>query len=386
MATKEIRILGLTLQPVANFRAEPHAKSTGLYAALDRRFNVVGVVQPELPPVEDYFNRLRHIHPDRVEWRARIDLDPWAFKRRTVVAERQLQNWHGQYDLIMQLHTLVAPGFLSPDRVYVLHTDNTYILSERYYPKWAPLHGEQRNEWIALEQKTYQQAAFLFPRSEFLRRSLIDDYGCDPDRVIRVGGGANLAASSLEGKRYDSQVALFVGGDFERKGGETLLAAWEIVHRKLPDAQLWLVGPKHKVGAANQGLHWFGKIADRQVLADLYKRASIFVMPSDFEPWGHVFLEAMGYGLACIGTDHCAMPEIIENGATGRLVPPADSESLAAELIALLGNPDEAERMGRRAYQHVLMGHTWDDVVDRMVPHIETVASNSRYAGSALHL
>ncbi|PLS80095.1 MAG: hypothetical protein CYG59_09845, partial [Chloroflexi bacterium] len=120
MTTKDIRILGLTLQPVANFRAEPHAKSTGLYAALDRRFSVVGVVQPELPPIEDYFNKLRHMHPDRVEWRARIDLDPWAFKRRTVIAEQQLQNWHGQYDLIMQLHTLVAPGFLSPDRVYVL--------------------------------------------------------------------------------------------------------------------------------------------------------------------------------------------------------------------------------------------------------------------------
>ncbi len=384
MTTKDIRILGLALMPIANFRADPHAKSTGLYAALDRRFSVVGIIQPELPYVEDYYNKLRHIHLDRVEWRARIDLDPRAFKRRTVIAERELQKWHEQYDLIMQLHTLVAPGIASSARVYTLHTDNTYILSERYYPKWAPLRGAQRDEWVGLERQTYQRAAFLFPRSEFLRRSLIDDYGCDPDRVIRVGGGANLATPSLEAKRYDSQIALFVGGDFERKGGETLLAAWKIVHSKLPDAKLWVVGPKRKVGDEDEGVRWFGKIADRQALADLYRRATIFVMPSDFEPWGHVFLEAMGYGLACVGTNHCAMPEIIEDGVTGRLVPPRNKEQLAAELVALLGQPEEAEAMGRRAHRHVLTGHTWDDVVDRMAPYIEQLVANPEWVSSEI--
>lgn len=386
MTTKEIRILGLALMPVAHFRADPHAKSTGLYAALDRRFSVVGVVQPELPHLEDYYNKLRHIHPDRIEWRARIDLDPWAFKRRTAIAERELQKWQGQYDVIMQLHTLVAPGFSSASRVYTIHTDNTYVLSERYYPKWAPLRGEQRDEWLALEKNTYRQAAFLFPRSEFLRRSLIEDYGCEPGRVIRVGGGANLAATSLEDKRYDSQIALFVGGDFERKGGETLLAAWKIVHRELPDAQLWIVGPKRKVADEGRGVQWFGKIADRRALADLYKRATIFVMPSDYEPWGHVFLEAMGYGLPCVATNHCAMPEIIEHGVTGRLVPPREPEQLAAELIALLSQPQMAEAMGRRAHGHVLTGHTWDDVVARMAPHIEALAAEAPCVASGVKL
>jgi glycosyltransferase involved in cell wall biosynthesis len=50
---------------------------------------------------------------------------------------------------------------------------------------------------------------------------------------------------SLEGKRYDSQVALFVGIDFERKGGPVLLRAWRAVRAPLPDAELWVVGPKH---------------------------------------------------------------------------------------------------------------------------------------------
>ncbi len=52
----------------------------------------------------------------------------------------------------------------------------------------------------------------------------------------------------------------------------------------------------------------------------------MFVLPSKFDAWGHVFVEAMGNGLPCIGTNCCAMPEIIEEGVTGRLVPRADPE------------------------------------------------------------
>lgn len=76
-------------------------------------------------------------------------------------------------------------------------------------------------EWLRLERDVYRGAARLFPWSDFTARSLIEDYGCDPARVVRVGAGTNLMASSLEHKRYDEPVALFVGIDFERKGAWT---------------------------------------------------------------------------------------------------------------------------------------------------------------------
>ena len=50
-----------------------------------------------------------------------------------------------------------------------------------------------------------------------MRDALIEDYGCEPERG-RVGSGSNIMVHSLDGKRYDRQVALFVGIDFERKG------------------------------------------------------------------------------------------------------------------------------------------------------------------------
>jgi len=369
-----IRILGLTMERVTNFRAQPSAKSSGLFAALDRRFEVVGVVRPAPSRLDLYLTKLRYIHPNRETWRARASMCLEMFRRRTAIAEARLQRIDGSYDLIMQLHTLFSPGLLSAGRPYVLHTDNTYLLSERYFPQWAPLRGRTRDAWVELERATYRQAAFLFPRSEFLRRSMIDDYGCDPERVMRVGGGANFQPVALDDKRYDRRIALFVGSDFTRKGGQSLLRAWEHVRAILPDAQLWIVGPKRPAASLPGGVRWFGHVSDRAALAKLYAQATLFVMPSIFEPWGHVFFEAMAYGLPCISSDHGATPEIVNDGQTGLLVPAQRADPLAIAIVTLLRDPRLAEEMGRRAQATIKGDHSWDHVVARMAPALERAA------------
>ena len=64
-------------------------------------------------------------------------------------------------------------------------------------------------------------------------------------------------------------------------------------------------------------------------MQDAYRRATAFVMPSRYEPFGIVFLEAMAYWLPCVGSRTCAMPEIIDEGVTGLLAEPDDVDSLA---------------------------------------------------------
>ncbi len=365
-----LRILALSMDASVDFEARPGAKNAGIFAALAERYDIVGSVHPELPRAEDLVHKLLHVHPDRAWWRHRYNKSPLTFRRRTALAERQLKSWEGRYDLIFQLHTMVSPGDLRSGRRFVLHTDNTYALTERHYAPWAPLRGRARERWLAMERDVYQAAAFLFPRSEWLRRSFIDDYGCDPARVIRVGGGANLALNERAGRRYDQQVALFVGLQFERKGGNILLKAWERVRRKLPNARLQLVGEAPR-GPVPPGVEVHGRIDDRTKLATMYGEASVFVMPSLFEPWGHVYYEAFAAGLPAIGTRCCAMPEIIDDGVTGLLVPPADDNALAEALIALLSDPARCATMGTLARDRVRTGHTWADVVDRMAPSIE---------------
>lgn len=380
---KSIRLLGITMERVADFRSKPNTVGGGLYVGLDNRFTVVDIVRPAPSSFEMYMNKLRHIRPNRNEWRSHASLSFDMYRRRTAIAEQELQKREGTFDLIVQLYGIFSPGRLDKRRPFVLHTDNTYALSERYYPAWAPLRGQARAAWLAAERATYQQASFLFPLSEFTRRSMIEDYGCDPERVIRVGGGSNFSPVPIDNKRYDTQIALFVGSDFERKGGMTLLKAFQQVRQVLPNAQLWIVGPKRPLAGPQPGVTWHGHIKDRAKVKELFSAATVFVMPSLFEAWGYVFYEAMAYGLPCIAANHCAMPEIVADGETGLLVPPGQPEPLAAALNTLLGDPALAETMGRRGHTETLNANSWDDVAARMAPYIEQAVAER--AGSAAY-
>lgn len=369
-SSKQIRIIGLAAEPVEDFRTR-QTRNSGFFAALDRRYSLLGVLRPQIPSLPGALNTARRFHPRRDAWRHRTNLNAWRFHQRTALAEQELGRRRGEYDLVMELQTVMAPARNPARFPFAIYTDNTYTLTQRHYPAWSPLGAREGQRWIELERATFQAARVVFTKSEFTRRAVIEDYGCDPDRVVPAGGGANIVADSLSDKVYDACAALFVGFDFTRKGGRTLLQAWETVHRRLPDARLWLVGPRRSHAPALGGVVWLGRIADRRALIELYRQATVFVMPSMFEPWGLVFLEAMGMGLPCIGARCCAMPEIIEDGTTGFLVAPGEPEPLADALTALLRDPARAEAMGRRAHETAMRRWTWDQVVGRIAPHIE---------------
>lgn len=69
------------------------------------------------------------------------------------------------------------------------------------------------------------------------------------------------------------------------------------------------------------------------------------------------------------------MPEIIDDGVTGRLVEPGAVEPLAAALTGLLAGPDQAPKMGRAAHAKVMNGNRWFDVIDRVAAHLDTTMS-----------
>jgi glycosyltransferase involved in cell wall biosynthesis len=204
----------------------------------------------------------------------------------------------------------------------------------------------------------------------------VDDYRCDPSKVVAVGGGANQSLTDPPvDKSYAAPRGLFGGDDFERKGGQFLLEAWENVVQRVPGAELVVAGPPrdHRKPHAT-GIVWEGTV-DRQRLAQLYREASLFILPSLFEPWGLVFQEAMANALPCIGSSCCAIPEIIEEGQTGRLVPPGDAGALAEAIAGLLAAPDELQRMGHAAYASAMNRDRWSAVAGRAIAQLDFLGS-----------
>jgi alpha-maltose-1-phosphate synthase len=104
----------------------------------------------------------------------------------------------------------------------------------------------------------------------------------------------------------------------------------------------------------------------------VYGRATAFVMPSLYEPLGVAVLEAMAFGLPCIGSTGGAIPELIEEGVTGFLVPPGDEEALLAEMRRLAESPDLCRTLGEAGAARYRERFTWDAVAGRMLEAISS--------------
>ncbi len=364
----ELRVLGVSVEQIA----DPRNKWAGLHAALGERFDTVGTVLAPLPPAARYALLARHVRRDRDAWRVRAGSDPRAFFARSRALERPLAAREGRYDVIVQYQTIFQLGRSAAERPFVIYTDWTFALGVRHRMRRPPTTPRVDARRLELEAQTAHMSRHVFTLSELTRRSFIDDYGCDEARVTAVGGGANALSDTPRERSGGAPTALFVGFDFERKGGDALLTAWPQVRRRVPDAQLVIAGPPARPDAGD-GIRWLGPVA-RDDVAALYRSATVFVLPSLLEPWGFVFHEAMGQGVACIGARTCAMPEIIAEGETGRLVAPGDADDLAAALTGILEDGDLAWRLGEEARRRVLAHHTWGAVAERIRPGLIAAA------------
>jgi len=134
------------------------------------------------------------------------------------------------------------------------------------------------------------------------------------------------------------------------KGHDQILEA--LPH--LPDARLVVAGdgddrPRLAARAADLGLARrvaFTGFVSEATLIELYRRASVFVMPSLGEGFGLVYLEAMRAGKPCVAARGSAAEEVVVDGETGLLVRQEDAGELVTALQSLLANPEAARRMG----------------------------------------
>jgi glycosyltransferase involved in cell wall biosynthesis len=105
---------------------------------------------------------------------------------------------------------------------------------------------------------------------------------------------------------------------------------------------------------------------DRAAIAALYQQANVFILPSRQETWGDVLLEAMAFGVPCIGVTGQAMEEIVRPDQTGLLVQPENVDALSRALTQLLVQPDLRRKMGEAAHKLVLDEYTWARVAERL--------------------
>ncbi|HEY8998540.1 MAG TPA: glycosyltransferase family 4 protein, partial [Edaphobacter sp.] len=230
---------------------------------------------------------------------------------------------------------------------------------------------------MAYERETAQKMTAIFTFSEYLRQSFITNYGVPAERVVSVGAGVNLASlpEANPAKSYAQPRILFIGTEFARKGGPQLLAAFRAVRERIPAATLDIVGPTQvddlPAGATLHG-HLSKAVPEHAAkLEELFRTATVFVLPSLYEPFGIAPLEAMLHQVPVVTTNAWALPEFVIPGETGELAEKGSVEDLAEKLTALLtAPPEQLAAMGAKGRERAMGRYTWATVAKRMRENI----------------
>jgi phosphatidylinositol alpha-1,6-mannosyltransferase len=207
-------------------------------------------------------------------------------------------------------------------------------------------------------------------------------WGLDPEFEARLESAH--PPSPPPGFPQSGRVILTIGrwDSGERyKGADTLISALPRVLKTAPDTSLVLVGdgddrPRLEHLARNLGVsesaHFLYGLSPAQLFA-CYANCDVFALPSRGEGFGLVFLEAMACSKPVIGGAHGGIPDIVEDGVTGLLVPHGDAEHLAQALESLLNHPNEAREMGARGRKRVQKDYTFDEFQSRLTRILDGV-------------
>lgn len=228
--------------------------------------------------------------------------------------------------------------------------------------------------------------------STYVRDGILRDH-VGKTRIIPPG--VDTTRFSPAPRRNTAPVVLYVGSlnlSDQHKRFTDLLAACQEMLPAVPGLRLLVVGggdglPMYREMAAEMGIggcvEFLGRL-NGEALADLYRQAAVFALPSLAEAFGMVMTEAMACGLPVVATRGGAAPEVVADGVDGLLVPQRDPHALAEALMTLLANPDRATAMGAAGRRKVVAEMRWPRRVaalnDMFTDVLDTAEDGSRAA------
>jgi glycosyltransferase involved in cell wall biosynthesis len=299
----------------------------------------------------------------------------WRNAMATWMRIRPLEHQGGDLDAAYFLeHSIIPPFWSFSKRVpYLLSTDMTPLFCARHklwyavpeFDPWAPL--SRVKQWAT--KPLYQGAFHLLPWSTGVRDSMIEDYGVPEDRVTILPPGINLKLWRPPDRSMSRDVSspfkvLHVGWDFQRKGGDLLVALAS--EPEFQDVEFHFVtsgvpGPIPENVKIHRDVQ-----PNSPALIELYRQADIFVLPTRADTYSMVSLEAMAMSLPVITTSVGGIGDIIVEGETGYCIEPNDIGALRDRLRRV--RQDRALRlaMGQKGRKRV------EERFD-LIHHTETV-------------
>lgn len=234
-------------------------------------------------------------------------------------------------------------------------------------PEWAAtLTGTLDSaEKLARKDEELRLATRVIVASTFTKRTLSDSPCTAKIDIVPYGAPSSISGEIT--KPSGRLKVLFAGSLSQRKGLSYLLAA---VEKLKGAAELTLLGRKAAAGcapleAAVRKHRWIPTLTHDAVLREMHAH-DVVVLPSLFEGFGLVILEAMAQGTPVITTDHTAGPDMIQDGVDGFLIPIRSADAVA-EKLELLGKDRERLMSMKQAAKRKVQAHGWQIYRQRLV-------------------
>ena len=264
---------------------------------------------------------------------------------------------------------LLGHGFLDLDQPYI---------------RWP---GARFQHW--LEYFCLSRSDFVLTNSNYLLGQYIYRFHVNPERIGHLPIGFSLPSEEPSGKKLKIEkdwddntiVVLYVGRLEYQKGCDTLFRSLEQAHNHCPQIRAVLLGDVSEnfrteyesfFDVAHDWIWHPGAVSLPEVMSWM-ECSDMLVLPSRSETFGRVVVEAQLRGLAPIASNVGALPEIIENGVTGLLVPVDDTASLTEGILTLCSSKELRIRIGKNARERALEKFELSNVMVEQVQIYRTI-------------
>ena len=267
----------------------------------------------------------------------------------------------------------IPVSLLDCDIPIVTWTDASFAGLSSTYPEFQNITRESRTKGDAMEQEALSRCRLAIYSSQWAAQSAIDHYDVDPSRVQVVPFGANLESetpvaeieSSIDARPEDRCRLLFLGVEWERKGGDI---AVEIAHRLnrcgLP-TELHIVGcePEDELPDFVKVHGFISKSTPegRATIDGLLSRSHFLLQPSRAECYGLAFAEASAHGVPSLAADVGGIATVVRNGINGRIFDAGTSPNDYASTIGrLMSEPWRYRALARSSHREFRERLNWN--------------------------
>ena len=224
----------------------------------------------------------------------------------------------------------------------IFMTDATFLRIQGYYDSFQNLAPYNIRQGVEMDKRAFEKSAHSMLASEWAKDSAVKDYGIPPSKLTVAPFGANLdrvpLPNELKNGRNDTCKLLFIGVEWERKGGQIALDTFYVLQKSGVPVELMIIGcmPPNPLNDKNITVIPFlnRNIPEEATrLFTIFQNSDFLLLPTRAECAGIVFSEASAFGIPSVTTDTGGVKTYVENGVNGYTLPLTAGASDYATLI-----------------------------------------------------